>query len=191
MKSPSRIAEYRQRYDEWRRRLAREGQSARDARLKKDAATLARDQARLAEAIDLFSFTLVGRTTWEGQPAIIVAFMPKPDAEPHSREARLAKGFAGRAWIHEFEHELLHVKASAMDDVTFGYGMVARLNRGSVVEVTRRRVDGAWFPVETHFQGTGRALIFRRFEFDYDRVYFDYKPFSPEELPARLGWKEN
>lgn len=180
---------YRERFDAWQRRLAREGRSAREARLKTEAELRAREQKQIKEALDLFNFTLVGRSTWEGQPAIVVAFTPKAGAKVRSREGRIAQGFAGRAWVHEFEHELLHVNAIAVEDVTFGFGMIARLNKGSVVEFTRRRVDGTWFPVETRFQGTGSALIFRRAVFDYTRVYWDYRPFSPEELPERLGWK--
>lgn len=180
---------FRERYDEWGKQLAREGQSARDARLKKDAEMRQKELGQLAEAIDLFDFTLVGRSTWEGQPAIVVAFTPKPNAKARTRDGRLAQGFAGRAWIHEFQYEVLHVNAIAVDDVTFGYGMIARLNSGSVVEFTRRWVEGAWYPVETRFQGTGRALIFRRVVLDYRRSYYDYHPYSPEQLPDRLGWK--
>jgi hypothetical protein len=191
--SPDEVArqdrEYREKFEAWQRRLAREGQSAREARLRKDAELRAREQKQMAEALDLFNFTLVGRSTWEGEPALVVAFTPKPNAKARSREGRVAEGFAGRAWVHEFEHELLHVNAIAVEDVTFGFGMIARLNKGSVVEFTRRRVHGMWFPVETRFQGTGSALIFRRVVFDYTRTYWDYRPFSAEELPDRLGWK--
>lgn len=181
--------EFRKKYDEWQRQLATEGMSERQARLRKDAETREREQKQMAEALDLFDFTLVGRSSFEGQPAIVVAFTPKADGKPRSREGRVAHAFAGRAWIHEFEYELLHVNAIAVDDVSFGFGMIARLNEGSVVEFTRRRVGGTWFPVETRFQGTGRALIFRRVEFDYQRVYSDYKPYEPEQLASRLGWK--
>jgi hypothetical protein len=180
---------YRAKYEAWQRQLAREGVSAREARLRKDAETRAKEQAQLAEAIDLFTFTMEARDTFEGQPAIVVAFVPRPEGRPHSREGRLAKAFAGRAWIHEFEYELLHLNARAIDDVSFGYGMVARLNRGSTLSITRRRVNGTWYPMETHFVGTGRALLFRKMEFNYHRSYYDYRPYDPAELPQRLGWK--
>lgn len=180
---------YRSKYDSWQRQLAREGVSAREARLRKDAESRAKEQAQLAEAIGLFTFTMEARDTFEDQPAIVVAFSPRPDGRPHSREGRLAKAFTGRAWIHEFDYELLHLEARALDDVSFGYGMIGRLNRGSTLSLTRRRLNGAWYPMETHFVGTGRALLFRKVEFNYHRTYYDYRPYDPSELPDRLGWR--
>ena len=101
------------------------------------------------EALDLFEFHVVGRDTWEGEPAILVSFVPRPDVPPRTREGRIAHAFSGRAWIHEFEHEVMNVEATAIDDVSFGWGMIAKIYKGSEVQFTRRRVGGNWLPVAT------------------------------------------
>jgi len=180
--------DYRKRLADWQRRVSREGLSDRQARLREAQQARDKDVERAREALDLFTFAIEGRDTWEGQPAIVVRFTPRPDASPTSREGRVAHAFSGRAWIHEHEYEVMLVEAEAIDDVSFGFGLVARLHRGSTARFTRQRIDGAWLPVTTQFQGTGRALLVRKVVIDFSRTYEDYRAFEPADLPARLGW---
>jgi hypothetical protein len=180
--------EYRERLEEWQRRLAREGTSARAERLRRAAEAKAKDEAMAREALEMFDFKIVGRDTWHGEPAILVSFTPRPDASPRSREGRVARAFEGKAWIHEFDYELMNVEAHAIDDVSFGWGMIAKLHRGSTARFTRRKINGAWLPVESRFEGTGRALMVRRVVIKFARDYFDYRPFDHADLAARLGW---
>lgn len=180
--------DYRDKLADWQRRLAREGTSARAARLKRTAEAKAKDEAMAREALEMFDFQITGRDTWKGQPAIIVTFTPKPHTSPRSREGRIARAFAGRAWIHEFDYEVMNVEAQAIDDVAFGWGMIAKLYRGSKARFTRQRFDGAWLPVESRFEGTGKALMVRRIVIKFARDYYDYRPFDQADLPARLGW---
>lgn len=181
-------AEYREKLAAWQRQIARENTSDRALRLKKAAEARAKDAALAREAIDVFEFRIVGRETREGEPALVISFSPRPGASARSREGRVARAFAGRAWVHEHEYEVMHVEATAIEDANFGFGLVARLHKGSQVQFTRRRVNGVWLPVETHFKGTGRALLVRKVVIDFSREYFDYRPFDFDELPARLGW---
>jgi len=180
--------DYRERLAAWERRTAREGTSDRLLRLRKAQEERLKDEARAREALDMFHFFIGGRDIREGQPAIIISFTPKADTQPRSREGRIARAFAGRVWVHEHEYEVMHVQAKAITDVSFGFGLLGKLHKGTTAEFTRRRVNGAWLPVQTDFEGTGRALLLRRVVFDYSRTYYAYQPFEPGELPTRLGW---
>jgi hypothetical protein len=180
--------EYREKLAAWQERLAREGTSARAMRQRKIAEARKKDEAMAREAIDMFDFKIVGRDTWNNEPAIVITFTPRPDASPRTREGRVARAFTGRAWIHEFEYEVMNVEAKATDDVSFGWGMIAKLHKGSIARFTRRRMDGSWLPVESRFSGTGRALMLRKVVIDFERRYYDYRPFDITDLPARLGW---
>jgi hypothetical protein len=174
------------RYYQWQRDIAREGQDERQARLKREAAEREKDRARAAEAMGLFQFTLERRDTLEGQPVIIVRFAPKPNIQPQSREGRVAASFAGRAWVHEREHEVMRVEAEAMDDTAFGYGVIARLHKGAKALFIRRRVGNVWLPIETRVSGTGRAMLFRKVTINYLREYSDYRPFDVAEFTTRI-----
>jgi hypothetical protein len=180
---------YLARLHKWQTTLREEGEDERAERLRKEAEIHERDQQQAREALDLFTFTIDRRDTFEGQPAIVVGFAPKPAARPRTREGRVAYGFAGSAWIHEHDYEVMHVEAKAIDDVSFGYGMVARLHDGSTAAFTRRRIQGVWLPVESRFKGTGRALLVRRVVIDYQRSYFDYRAYDPAQVEELLAGK--
>lgn len=179
---------YRHKLAAWQRQVARESTSTRVARLRAAEQQRQREAELAREALDMFDFRITGRDQWEGQPAIVVTFTPRPGAVARSREGKLARVFAGRAWIHEFEYELMHVEATATDDVSFWGGVVGRLNKGLTARFTRRKIDGVWLPVESRFRGTGRALLFRKVDINFARDYYDYRPFDAADLPARLGW---
>jgi hypothetical protein len=180
---------YRERLADWERRMAREGNSDRLLRLRKAQEERLKDEARAREALEMFDFAIAGRDIREGEPAIIITFTPKADIHPRSREGRIASAFAGRVWVHEFEYEVMHVEAKAISDVSFGFGLIGRLHKGTTAVFTRRRIDGVWLPVQTDFEGTGRALVVRKVSFDYARTYYGYQPFEPGDLPERLGWE--
>lgn len=175
------------RYYQWQRDIAREGQDERQARLKREAAEREKDRARAAEAVGLFDFTLERRDTLEGQPVILVRFKPKPNVQPRTREGRVAASFAGTAWVHEHEHEVMRVEADAVDDTVFGYGVIARLHKGAKALFIRRKVGDVWLPIETRVTGTGRAMVFRKVNINYLREYSDYHPFDVGDFTKRIG----
>jgi hypothetical protein len=189
---PAQIAQqdraYLARLDEYRRTLAREGASEREARLAREAERAARERAQVDEAVRIFTFRIERRETLHGHPAIVVSFTPKPGMRPSSREARVAYAFAGTAWVHEHEYELMKLEAEAKDNVSFGWGMIARLNAGMKVLVTRMRLpDGTWVPERSHFVGEGRALMLRKVTIDDLREYSDYTPWEPEQIRTALA----
>jgi hypothetical protein len=116
------------------------------------------------------------REMLEGRPAIVVRFKARPDAKPRTREGRIARAFTGLIWVDESAHEVRRIEATAIDDITFGYGMLARVNEGSVVQVERRLAEGdAWLPTSMRFKGEGRALLFRKLVIDFAVEWFDYR----------------
>jgi hypothetical protein len=175
------------RYTQWQRDVAREGRDERAARLEREAAERQKDRARANETMGLFDFTLERRDTLDGATVIVVRFAPKPDAQPRSREGRIASSFAGIAWVHEHEYEVMRVEAEAVSEAVFGYGIIARLHKGAKALFTRRKFGRAWLPVESRVTGTGRAMVFRKIAFNYLRQYSDYRLFDPAELQSRLA----
>ena len=179
---------YLVRLEDVRRALAGEGVSEREARLRRERDLAVKERSQADEAMQIFRFWIDRRETYAGQPAIVVRFEPKPDQDPQSREARIAYAFAGTAWVHEHEYEVMKLEAVAVDDVSFGWGMIGRLNEGMKVLITRMRLpDGTWVPERSHFVGNGRALMLRKVTIDDLREYSDYTPYDPEQLPTLLG----
>ena len=119
------------------------------------------------------------RDTLDSRDAIVVTFKPKRDARPRTREGRLAREFAGEIWIDEQTREVVKVDAKAIDDLSFGFGVLGRLNEGATVTVRQQRIDAnLWLPVSIRFNGEGRALLFRKLTINFAVDWFDYRRVS-------------
>jgi hypothetical protein len=116
------------------------------------------------------------RDHFAGRDAIVAVFNAKRDAKPQTREGRIARNFAGEIWIDEQTREVFRIDAKATDDVAFGYGVLARLNKGATVTLRRELVQGnLWLPVSMRFNGEGRALLLRKLTIDFAVDWFDYR----------------
>jgi len=122
-------------------------------------------------------FSIARREFLHGRPAILVRFTPRRDANPQTREGKLAKMFSGSIWVDEAAREVTRVEATAIEDLSYGFGLLARVRKGSVVTLTRERIDDhLWLPTSVKFKGDGRALLaLRKLNIDFAVEWFDYK----------------
>ena len=128
------------------------------------------------DTVGVLRFTIARRDTVAGRRVIAVRFEPKPDANAETREGNLAKRFSGTIFVDEEAREVVRVEATAIDDLTYGFGMVARLGRGTTVQLSREPVErNVWLPTNIRFSGSGRALLFRRLEIDQAIEWTDYR----------------
>lgn len=157
-----------------------------DAELVEAEARRARERREraIADVVDALEFTIKGRTTYNGVPAVVVTFRPKSTATPATRQGRTAQKFAGTVWIDEQAAEVMHLEATSIEDISYGLGLVARLDTGTTATVTRQPVgDGIWMPTELALSGRGRAVLFRRLVVDFSITWFDYRRL-PDDLLA-------
>jgi len=128
------------------------------------------------DVASVLEVTIARRDHLGGRDAIVATFHAKPNANPRTREGRLARSFAGEIWIDELAREVVRVDAKAIDDLSFGYGLLARVNEGATVTVRREPIDdGLWLPVSIRFDGDGRAILFRKLKIDFAVDWFDYR----------------
>jgi hypothetical protein len=129
--------------------------------------------ADTAEALEL---KLDRRERVAGRDMIVVTFAPKPGAEPETREGKLAQSFSGKIFVDEAAAEVVRVEATAVEDITYGLGVVARLKKGAVVTLVRERVESdTWLPTSIRFSGEGRAMLIRKLRVDHLIEWFDYR----------------
>jgi hypothetical protein len=129
------------------------------------------------DTVATLQFSIDRRDVVEGRSAIVVRFAPRNDARPRTREGKLAKSFTGRIWVDEAAREVMKVEATAVDDLSYGLGLLARLRKGSVVTLSRQRIDDhIWLPTSIRFKGDGRALFaLRKLTIDFAVEWFDYR----------------
>jgi hypothetical protein len=84
--------------------------------------------------------------------------------------------FQGRAWVSESDHELVKMEAEAIDTISFGLGLLARVHKGSRASFERRRVnDEVWLPAAARIQASARVLLLKGVRLDLETEYSDYR----------------
>src|SRR5262249_19202645 len=81
-----------------------------------------------------------------------------PDAKPQTRAGGIMRNFSGRAWISESDYELVRVEVEAIDNVSIGFGLLARVHKGSHFSFERRKInDEAWLPSSAQYSVSPRV----------------------------------
>ena len=106
---------------------------------------------------------------------LVARMTPRKDPPVTTREGRWMSHFEGHLWVAEADYQIVKVDMRATSDVTIGWGVVGRIQKGTRVLYVRRRIDNAWLPVETTYEASGRTLIFRPFQFSLTTTYSDYR----------------
>jgi len=73
----------------------------------------------------------------------------------------------------------VRVEAELTDDLSFGFGLLAKLKKGARAQIQRRKInDEIWLPSEARFVGHGRLLLVKGLHIDSLSEYSDYKKFT-------------
>jgi hypothetical protein len=137
-----------------------------------------RDEA-IDDAFRIFEFRMLGREQIEGHRTIVLSITPRPDAATRTRAGSIMRNFAGRAWISESDHELVRLDLEAIDTVSFGFGLLARVHKGSRASFQRRKVNGeTWLPAVARFSGSARVGLVKVFRREGTAEFSNYRKFS-------------
>jgi len=168
-----------------RRLLERDGKPVTNASVERIERRMPRGRSLVDDVASTIELTIHHRDIIDGRQMIVVTFTPRPDAKPRTREGRIARSFKGLIWIDEEAQEISRVEATAIDDISFGYGLLARLGEGSTVMVRRQPIDGTlWLPVSVRFTGEGRALLFRKLIVNFAVDWFNYRRYSSSSVAS-------
>lgn len=93
---------------------------------------------------------------------VILSFFPNPHYSAPTRELQVFRSMSGKMWIYRAEGRLARLDGSLFEDVTFGWGLLGRLNKGGKFSITQRRVgDDHWVYVSLDVKMAGHAVIFK------------------------------
>ena len=133
-------------------------------------------KSAVADAADVLDLAIDHRETRGGRDVIVVTFAPKAAAHSETREGRIAQQFRGKIYIDETEKEIVRIEATAIDDITYGFGVVARIDEGASATLVRERIDAmTWLPTSIQLSGEGRAMVFRKLRIDHRIDWFEYR----------------
>ena len=170
----------RQRYVlKYAARMERASQADRASQTRQREKERRESDESIEEALRVYSFRVMGREGLEGRDTIALAFSPKPGVAPRTRDGKLLTKFAGTAWISEADFEVARLAIEAIDTVSIGLGMVARIHKGSRLVFDRRKVnDEEWLPAAASYSVSARLLLLKKVRTDAVVEFSDYRKFS-------------
>jgi hypothetical protein len=121
------------------------------------------EQQREYDAIldDLFAvydIRMQGREPVNGHDAIVFALAPRRGVKARTREGAQMQKFRVRAWVSETDKELVRLDAEAIDTLSWGFGLFARLHKGATLSFLRTKVNGeVWLPSRVAYSGSARV----------------------------------
>lgn len=161
----------------FRKLLQKNGKPVADSKPERQERRVRSGRSAVDDTVNVLEFAIDRRETIKGRSTIVVRFEPKPDAEAETREGRLAQAFSGFIWVDEAAREVTRVEATALDNLSYGLGLLARIREGSTVTLIRERIDdNIWLPTSLKFKADGRALLgLRKLTIDFSVEWFDYR----------------
>jgi hypothetical protein len=131
------------------------------------------------DIFSVFDIRMIGREQIEQHETIAFSLTPKPAAQPKTTEGRQMKHFTVKAWISEADHELVKLEAEAIDTLSFGLGVLARLHKGAHLSFLRRKVNGeVWLPAVASYQGSARVGLLFTLRRGGTSEYSGYRKYS-------------
>ena len=160
-------------------------------RLEREPEKVRRDDARrrekyfreMAEVVDelflVYDMRMLQREALEGHDTIAFALTPRPASKPRTRDGKIMKKFTVRAWLSESDHELVRVDIEAIDTVSIGLGLLARVHKGTRASFTRRKInDEVWLPASASYTASARIGLLKMMRVGGTSEYSDYRKFT-------------
>jgi hypothetical protein len=136
--------------------LSDAGERAKHNKREKEDAEKARNMLKALP--DAFIFQYDG----EEDGCVRLSFTPNPRYSPPSRELQVFHSLRGKIWIDRAQKRLARVEGSLFEDVTFGFGLLGRLNKGGTFKVVQQQVAPQhWEVVSLNINMSGHAVIFK------------------------------
>jgi hypothetical protein len=123
----------------------------------------------------------------EGDQLVRLKFTPNPAYVPPSHVEAALEGMEGYLLIDEGAKRLAKIDGTLFRDVTFGWGIVGRLDKGGHFVVRQADVgDGSWELTEMNLDIKGKILLIKSISMVSDEVFSDFRK-EPDNLSFAQG----
>jgi hypothetical protein len=167
----------------------RAGEDERERQKREQKAEKEREEDRkfVREVADAYSFHLVDTESLGGRETYVIDAEPRPEYQPHLKEAGFLPKFRFRAWVDKNESEWIKLDIECIETVSFGL-VLARLHKGSRVVVEQTRVnDEVWLPQHVAVKLDARVALLKEFNIEQKVTYRDYKKFRTDTKVVPVG----
>lgn len=156
---------------------------AKAAERQKETQQLQKESRRYNAAVDdvfrIYDIRMVRREPIDGHDTILATLVPKAGVKPQTDDGKIMRHFKARAWISESDYELVRVEIEALDDLSIGLGLLARIHKGTTATYQRRKVNGeTWLPAQVTWTASARVLLLRRLRVRGVAEFSGYRKFT-------------
>ncbi len=111
-----------------------------------------------------------------GDPLVRLKFRPNPHYNPPSRLEQVLAGMQGTVLIDAERRRIAKIDGTLFKDMTFGWGLLARLEKGGHLLVEQSDLgDGSWAVRRMTLNFSGRVLLFKSFTVVADELFSDFR----------------
>jgi hypothetical protein len=136
-------------------------------------------KAAIDDLFRIYDIHMVRREAIEGHDTILATLVPKAGVRPQTDDGNMMRHFKARAWISESDYELVRVEIEAIDDLSFGLGLLARVHKGTTASFQRRKVNGEiWLPEQVTWTASARVLLLKSLRLRGISEFSDYRKSS-------------
>ncbi len=98
------------------------------------------------ELPDALDFHKAGVELRHNRPADVFEFKPHSGYKARQMRARAFEKISGKVWIDQQDGEMTKLDVYVFDTINIGFGMLGRVEKGTVFEIERKKWDvGVWF----------------------------------------------
>jgi hypothetical protein len=135
------------------------------------------------EAIDdifrIYDIQMIRRESIDGHDTILATLTPKPNVKPLTKDGGIMRHFKARAWISESDYELVRVEIEAVDSLSIGMGLLAKIDKGTTASYERRKVNNeVWLPERVTWTAGARVLLLKRLRVRGISDFSGYRKFT-------------
>jgi hypothetical protein len=124
-----------------------------------------------------------------GVELVKLHFTPNPKFNPPTRETLVFQGMEGDMWIDPRAIRMAKIDGTMMRDVTIGWGILGRLDKGGRFIVEQSEVaKGHWDTTKLALDFTGKALIFKSIRIKSTDSFTDFRPIPKMTVAQALDY---
>ncbi len=106
-------------------------------------------------------------------------FHPNPEFSPKDRETQMYRGMEGTLLLEPAQERIVRIEGRLVKDVSFGWGILGRLNKGGIYEIAQTQVaPGVWRITKLNIDVKGRAFLVNGFRLFREESSSHFRPTS-------------
>jgi hypothetical protein len=140
-----------------------------------------RTHKMLATIPDAFDLLYLGSVAApNGHKLTRIKFTARPGFNPPNRESMVFTAMRGEILIDETAQRLAKIDGTLFEDVTFGWGILARLYTGGRFVVEQSEITPThWDTTRMILHFDGKALLIKPIHMDDNETFWDFQPVPP------------